>query len=67
LIYVSDRPDVLNAAERAAKRVSLPRDRFRTRTLEDIQSNVRQLAGRAFAASLPQVATATATARSDGA
>jgi hypothetical protein len=61
------RPDVLNAAERAAKRVSLPRDRFRTRTLEDIQRSVGQLAGRSFAASLSPAVTVIRADQSDAA
>ena len=44
VLYVSDRPDVLVAVTRAARRVGLPPDRFRTRALEDVQSEVRALA-----------------------
>src|SRR4051794_33649696 len=44
LIYVSDRPDVLDAVRRAAQRVGLPEQRFRTRTLSDVQDEVRRLA-----------------------
>ena len=43
LIYVSDRPDVLAAVSRAATRVGLPPERFRTRPLEDLQREVRRL------------------------
>src|SRR4051794_41048938 len=37
LIYVCDRPDVLAAVRRTAKRVALPERAFSARTLEDIQ------------------------------
>lgn len=40
LIYVSDRPDVLAAVERAAARVGLPSERFRTRSLADVRGEV---------------------------
>lgn len=43
LIYVSDRPDVLAAVERAAGRVGFPRARFRIRSLESVQAEVRSL------------------------
>jgi len=43
LIYVSDRPDVLEAVARAARRVELPERRFRTRSLLDVQAEVRRL------------------------
>jgi DNA-binding MarR family transcriptional regulator len=43
LIYVSDRPDVLATVARAAARVGLPGERFRTRLLEDVQHEVRRL------------------------
>jgi hypothetical protein len=43
LIYVSDRPDVLDAVRRAAQRAALPERRFRTRSLSDVQAEVRRL------------------------
>ena len=54
VLYVSDRPEVLVTVTQAARRVGLPPERFRTRTLEDVQSEVRALAaergGRGLAA-----------------
>jgi hypothetical protein len=44
LIYVSDRPDVLDAVARAARGVGMPDRRFRTRRLVDVQQDVRRLA-----------------------
>jgi hypothetical protein len=44
VLYVSDRPDVLAAVQRAAARAGLPRGRFRTRALADVQADVRRLA-----------------------
>ncbi len=43
LIYVSDRADVLAAVRRAAERAGLPERRFRTRSLGDVQAEVRRL------------------------
>lgn len=43
LIYVCDREDVLAAVRRAAGRVGLPESRFRTRSLVDVQAEVRRL------------------------
>src|SRR4051794_9764920 len=43
LIYVSDRPGVLSAVTRAARRAALPQRRFRTRSLSDVQEEVRRL------------------------
>ncbi|WP_270045545.1 hypothetical protein [Solirubrobacter ginsenosidimutans] len=43
LIYVSDRADVLEAVNRSARRVALPERRFRTRSLVDVQAEVRRL------------------------
>src|SRR5689334_15200861 len=40
LIYVSDRPDVLAAVERAAQRIGMPPARFRTRPLADVRGEV---------------------------
>jgi DNA-binding transcriptional ArsR family regulator len=40
LIYVSDRPDALDAVGRAAARAGLPERRFRTRSLADVQAEV---------------------------
>ncbi|MDA0141184.1 hypothetical protein [Solirubrobacter deserti] len=45
LIYVSDRPDVLEAVNRSAARVGLPRSKLRTRTLESVKDDVRQRTG----------------------
>jgi DNA-binding transcriptional ArsR family regulator len=43
LIYVSDRPDVLESVGRAARRVALPERRFRMRPLGEVQAEVRRL------------------------
>ncbi|MDA0139450.1 hypothetical protein [Solirubrobacter deserti] len=43
LIYVCDRADVLDAVSRAAERAGLPESRFRTRSLADVQAEVRRL------------------------
>ncbi len=43
LIYVSDRSDVLAAVRRTAQRVGMPERRFRTRSLADVQEEVRRL------------------------
>lgn len=43
LIYVSDRPDVLEAVGRCARGVALPERRFRTRSLASVQAEVRRL------------------------
>ena len=43
LIFVSDRADGLAAVTRAAGRVGLPDQRFRTRVLADVQAEVRRL------------------------
>ena len=43
VIYVCDRADVLAAVQRAAVRAGLPQQRFRTRSLADIQTEVRRL------------------------
>jgi hypothetical protein len=42
VLYVSDRADVLAAAQRAATRAGLPAQQFRTSTLERITRDVRQ-------------------------
>jgi hypothetical protein len=44
LIYVSDRGDVLDAVRRAGARVGIPTQRFRTRSLHDVQAQARELA-----------------------
>lgn len=41
VIYVSDRPDVLAAAGRAASAAGVPRDRFAVRALDDLYATVR--------------------------
>jgi len=46
VLYVSDRPDVLAAVERAAARTGVPADRFRTRLLADVLGDVRRLGAR---------------------
>jgi hypothetical protein len=43
VLYLSDRPDVLTAVERAAARTGVPADRFRTRELADVHADVRRL------------------------
>jgi DNA-binding transcriptional ArsR family regulator len=44
LIYVSDRADVLDAVARAAARAGVSERRFRTRSLADVEAEVRRLA-----------------------
>jgi hypothetical protein len=46
VLYVSDRPGVLAAVERAAARTGVPAERFRTRALADVHADVRRLARR---------------------
>jgi DNA-binding MarR family transcriptional regulator len=45
LIYISDRPDVLDAVNQSAARVGVPRSKLRTKTLESVQEDVRQRTG----------------------
>jgi hypothetical protein len=73
LIYVSDRPDVLAAVERAAGRIGMPRERFRTRPLADVRGEVLRRAsltnergGAAGAHRLTQTAADRATGRGLG-
>jgi hypothetical protein len=68
LIYVSDRPDVLAAVERAARRIGMPPERFRTRPLADVRGEVLRRAalsnergGAASAHRLAQTAADRAT------
>jgi hypothetical protein len=42
LIYVADRPDVLDAVARAAGRAGVSERRLRTRSLADVQDGVRR-------------------------
>ena len=46
VLYVSDRPDVLAAIERAAARTGVPADHLRTRLLADVLTDVRRLGAR---------------------
>jgi hypothetical protein len=46
VLYVSDRPDVLAAVERAAARTGVPADRLRTRLVADVLTDVRRLGAR---------------------
>ncbi len=57
LIYVSDRPDVLDAVARAAGRVGLSERRFRLRPLEEIQADVHRLTRERAAARQERVAS----------
>src|SRR4051812_22636355 len=73
LIYVSDRPDVLAAVERAAQRIGMPPERFRTRPLADVRGEVLRRAalrnergGAARAHGLSQTAADRATGRGLG-
>lgn len=43
VLYVSDRDDVLRAVRRAATRVGVPASAFRTRTLGQVQDDVRSI------------------------
>jgi DNA-binding transcriptional ArsR family regulator len=55
LIYVSDRPDVLEAVARAARRAGVPERRVRTRQLADVQNEVRTLTRQRRCDTTPEV------------
>lgn len=61
LIYVSDRSDVLDAVRRAGARVGMPLERFRTRPLDAVQAEVRELAQQRAARRQGNVADGQAT------
>ena len=52
VLYVSDRDDVLRAVRRAATRVGVPATAFRTRTLGQVQDDLRRIATAATGGSL---------------
>ena len=56
VLYVSDRDDVLHCVTRAAQRAGVPASAFRTRTLDQVQDDLRSTATSATGGSLPGVA-----------
>ena len=52
VLYVSDRTDVLHTVTRASERVGIPAGAFRTRSLEQVQEDLRRSAAAAKSASV---------------
>jgi hypothetical protein len=63
VLYVSDRDDVLRCVTRAAKHVGVPATAFRTRTLGQVQDDLRSIATAANGVSLTRSPVSAAGGR----